>query len=205
MADTYDLLTLAEGKRAINQAGLSNADSILDLEQTITAVSQRLVQECGPIVNAAVTHTVVAPTGLLFLPVPVGSPSFGITLTAVTEYVNGTPTVLTAEDFDTAGTYRYDPTLGSLRRRSSWSDTLWAQQEVVVAYTAGRAANTAAVPAKFKKAASIIVNHDWRIEHGAASESFRGNEDLVYLPQGFLVPKRAHDYLLGEFLPPAVA
>jgi hypothetical protein len=176
VADPLDLLALDEAKRPLN---IRDSDTLSDIElaEVITAASQFIDDLCGPvIIRPAPTLTVLEPCGPLFLPVPPGSPTFGVTFTSVTEYSSGVATVLTAEDIDTAGTYRYDPHIGCLRRRSSWSSTSWGLQEVVVEYTAGRFDDTSAVSQKFKSACRKVLVHRWQ-GRGAGSGAAAVGED----------------------------
>lgn len=156
-ADTYDLLTAPEARFAIND--LAGSYDTSELEQLVTAASRLCDSVFGPIVTRAFTKTVEKPYGRIQLDVPVGSPTFAVTFTTVTEYTSGTGTLLTAEDADTQGTYRYYANLGVVARRSAWTDTYWASQEVVIVGTWGRYANTAAVDRKFKEAAAAALVH----------------------------------------------
>lgn len=160
MADTLDILTLTEAKTALN---IPSATTTYDTElaQVITAASRIVDSVYGPVVQRAVTKNIVSPAGTIYLDWPAA-------VTSVTEYRSGTATVLTAEDFDTAGTYRLDTTTGALTRRLSWADTYWYANELVVVYTSGRAANTAAVDEKFKEAAVVALVHLWQ-HRGAQS------------------------------------
>ena len=164
MADTLDILTLTEAKAALNIPS-SDTSNDTELAQVITAASRFVDSVYGPVVQRTVTKAFSAPYGTLWLDRPAA-------ITSVTEYVSGTGTVLTAEDFDTAGTYRVDLTTGRLARRSSWADYPWVGHEVVVVYTSGRAANTAAVDETFKEAAVVALIHLWQhrgAQSGAAS------------------------------------
>lgn len=199
---TNDLITVAEAKRHL-RVNDSSADTTIG--ELITEASLFLDELCGPVVVQNVTKTVLAPSGSVFLDVPPGSPTFTVTSLVVTEYNSGVATVLTAEDFDTAGTYRYDPTLGRILRRSSWSDTAWGPQEVTVAYTAGRFANTAAVDQRFKGACRKVVAHKWQargytIAPGAPSggDGPPGFASIPYSPERLVKDLRVD--LRGELL-----
>jgi hypothetical protein len=197
---TLDLLDSNEAAGAL--AGTGTPDST-KLAMLNTAVSHLLDEICGPIVTRSVTRTVIAPSGAIWLDVPVGSPTFAISNLAVTEYTGGVGTTLAAETatVSTANDYRFDPTLGRLARRSSWYDTAWAGQEVLVVYIAGRFASTAAVGAKFKQAAKIALRHMWALEQGFGSL----NEDVIVGGTGFAIPARALDLLRNETLPIGIA
>lgn len=156
-----DIIDLADARRTLG-IGSTDTSTDADLTALITESSMFLDDLCAPIVSRSVTETVLEPTGAVFLKVPPGSPTFTVTFTSVTEYNAGVATVLSAEDFDTAGTYRWEPLTGRLLRRSSWSTSTWGLQEVVVIYTAGRFANTAAVSEKFKGACRQVLAHKWQ-------------------------------------------
>ena len=179
-ADLLDILTLAEAKRALN-IPQSDTDVEAELAQVITSASRFVDSVYGPVVNRSVTRTFPEPKGTIRLPdVPPGSPTFTVTFTSVTEYSAGTATVLTAEDADTAGTYRYYSDKAALKRRSSWSDTSWGSQEVVVVYTAGRAVNTAAVDEKFKEAGAVAVAHLWQHRGANSAAGVPGSEGQFF-------------------------
>ena len=161
---TLNIITLDEAKRALNIA-LSDTSVDVELSQVVTAASRFVDSVYGPVVQREVTESFVSPSGAIWLDRP-------LSVTTVTEYSSGTPTVLTAEDFDTAGTYRLDATTGALARRSSWATVAWNAHEVVAVYQAGRHATTAAVDAKFKEAAVVALIHFWQhrgANSGAAS------------------------------------
>lgn len=226
MADTLDLLTLAEGHAAIN---LANTVTTQDtkLAQYITAVSRRMDELCGPIV----VRTITAEThdgdddtpyadgevftrngypigggrslgrGLIYLRQrPVSS------VTTVTEYAYTTATVLTADSTSTlAGAgYTFNPRTGALYRRSGGRDWYFpsGRNNIAVTYVAGRAANTAAVDPKFKLAASVILNHVWRPQSGAWAQTANPYEDVPETPlaltPGFAIPNAALEWIADE-------
>lgn len=157
----YDIITVAEARRHLN---IPNSDTAITtaLAEVVTEASRLIDDLCGPVVRRNVTETILEPCGPLFLKVPPGSPTFTVTFTSVTEYNGGSALVLTAEDFDTAGTYRWEPRTGRLLRRSSWTHYAWAPQEVVVAYEGGRFNTTALVSQKFKGACRKVLMHKWQ-------------------------------------------
>lgn len=163
MADILDVLTLVEGKTALNIPS-SETGYDTELAQVITAASRLVDSVYGPVVTRSVTKTYFEPCGPLILDVPPGSPTFTVTSLAVTEYTSGAATVLSAETATvaTGNDYRYRPATGQLVRRASWSDYFWGSQEVLVVYVGGRSASTAAVDAKFKEAAAACLVHLWQ-------------------------------------------
>lgn len=199
MADTLDIITLAEGRAAVN---LHASDTSQDTEVAayITAVSRRLDQAVGPVVVRTITAETHDGTGAfvrLHHP-PVSS------VTSVTEYLATTGTVLTAEAVGvatTANNYTLDARYGILTRRSGGTDTSWSygRSRVVVTYVAGRYTNTGSVDALFKSAASIMVAHLWRREQ--ASEPMTAYQRS----HGTAIPKVVREMLADEWRLPAVA
>jgi hypothetical protein len=157
MADTLDVLTLAEAKAALNIPA-SNNDYDTELAQVVTAASRFIDDVFGPVVQRTITderHDGYAGTvDLDHAPV--------VSITSVKEYSGGTASTLTAETETIAGTYRVDLEQGIIYRRSTWVAYRFASQSVVVTYVAGRAATTAAVDAKFKEAGAIAAIHLWQ-------------------------------------------
>jgi hypothetical protein len=196
---TTDWISLDEGKAALN---LSGATFDTELAMYISAVSQRLDQLAGAAVTRTVTgesHDVLSATGIVQLnyrPVT--------TVTTVTEYVGTTAQVLTAETnaAKTANDYQVDLEFGWLMRRASGSDAFFpvGRGNVVVTYVAGRAANTAAVDARYKLAASIYLSHLWRREQGAGTATFGAFEGETGVPS-FGIPNVVKDLLANEIVP----
>jgi len=194
-----DLVTVSEAKSALRLGTTAN-DTLL--AAWITAVSVRVDELCGPVVNRTVTAE--AHDGGMTVVFPKLVPFSSVT--TVTEYdTAGTGTVLSAEDFDTkpANAYLVDGEL--LRRRSSGGDSWFAygRKNVIVTYVAGRVANTAAVTEQFKRSALIILAHMWREEHGQASTTFNTDDGLVTVGAGWAIPRRARDLLGNQMRPTA--
>lgn len=206
MADTYDLLTAQESRDALPGGG--NPDTT-KLAMLTTAVSRTLDKLCGPIVVRPMpTRTEYSPCGAIWLEAPAGSTTFTFSAVTVTEYVGATPTVLTAENVAaaTANDYllvsppgRY---AGRLVRRSSLYDARWYGQQVTIAYSAGRYANTAAVGAEFKQAAKETLRHNWEVEQGFASLN---SDAVAVVGSTYTVPKKVLGYLMNELLGPGLA
>jgi hypothetical protein len=206
VADTLDVLTLAEGKSAV---GIGAADTSQDtaLAQKITAVSRRLDRLCGPIVQRTVTDEVH----------PGGCPSVRVrrwpvaSFTTVTEYDATTPTVLTLEDFDTQPADGYLPERWESTPTAVFNGVIWRRtsgcgswfpfgpEAVKVTYVAGRAANTAAVDAVFKEAAGIALKNLWRTMESATQ--LLGEFDVP--AQNFpisMITKAVRDAVLDEII-----
>lgn len=170
MADTLDVLTLAEGKAAV-KVGSGDSSHDTDLAALITAVSRRLDQCAGPVVVRTITDELhdgnVDSIWLRSYPVT--------SITTVTEYDGTTATVLTQETVGTqpASGYlpdRYDPAPslynGRLIRRAGGADWCfpYGRLNVKVTYVAGRYSATATVDSRFKIAAEIMLQNLWRAD-----------------------------------------
>lgn len=147
-----DILTLAEAKLYLNITATSHD---AELPGFITAVTPLIEHHIG---SAVVPRTVTEELrvdsrgGVLFL-----SNVFVTSITSVTEYSSGTGTVLTAEDYDTEGTYVLRDG-GMLRRRSGWADYTWTIGTVIrVVYVAG----FDPIPEPIKRAAGEVLRHIW--------------------------------------------
>lgn len=202
MADTLDVLTLDEAKAALNITG---ATFDTELASYITAVSQRLDDICGPIVQRTVTdeaHDGGTPVIWPYL-APVAS------IVSVVEYVSGTDSALAAETPATSGDYvlANAGTINSqIRRRSGWATQAFAAGtgNILVTYVAGRFATTAVVAPKFKQAAAIFLSHLWRFEQGQGSATFGGSSEGLGIPS-FGTPNAVRDLVAAELRGPAIA
>lgn len=202
MADTLDLLSLAEAKLAI---GTSIAATDLDTSVAayITSVSRTLDANCGPLVQRTITGEVhTGGNRLVRLNYwPVAS------ITTVTEYQGITAVTCTAETpgtFPTNG-YLYDTASGYVMRRTSGDDATWAagRSNVVITYVAGRYTSTSTVDVRVKQAASMLLRHLWAIQYGSGNSMF-GEMDMP-TPIGFAIPNRVREMLADLWLVPAVS
>lgn len=187
MADTLDLLTADEAKRAINKDTLtSNEDDIL--ARHITAVSRLIDETCGPVVQRTITGEVHDGVRNLILLNHWPAKS----ITTVREANGSTITTLSAVTFGGTATEGYyadplgsDPTLlsGTLHRRSGYSESNFRSgfATVQVTYVAGRYADTDHVDARFKDAAGAVLRRLWKREAGtwAQSSDFFVNGDTT--------------------------
>ncbi|HVV37588.1 MAG TPA: hypothetical protein VHC63_13345 [Acidimicrobiales bacterium] len=226
MADQYDIVTLDEGKTAIN---VKSATGTYDTElaSVITAVSQRLVDLCGPVVNRTFTNETYdgGPlVGRQFLDEAVDrgyssielrhaavGPLATTTITNAVEYDStGAGTTLSPETFDTkpADAYLVKPETALVFRRRSGIEWryLQGQGNVVFTYTSGRAASTAAAPDKFKQAALIMIAHVWR-QRGPQAGAYRVDAESgpVFGVAPFAVPNAVVELLLDDRRPDRVA
>lgn len=197
---TNDLLSAAEARAAV---AIDTSDTSQDANLAIynTAVSLRLDELCGPVVQRTVTSE-LHNGGNYFIQLynrPVAS------VTTATEYVGTTGTTLTAESNSSkpSSAYMLETRTGILRRRASGGDTRFAtgRQNIAVTYVAGRYATTSAVDERFKLAAQIMLSHIWRVERGGGNQTFG-----EFVPSGssFAVPNRVLELLADELLEPVV-
>lgn len=197
---------MAEAKLALNiQSGDTAQDT--ELAAYITAVSRRLDELCGAIVKRTITaEEYPGGTGSIYLRWAPVSPNATTTITSVSEYSSGTATALAAETLtvSTGYDFRFDATQGTLTRRSSWGDSTFGSQRVVVTYAAGRYAATANVDPKFKTAAAIMLAQLWRKEQGVGGSATFGVQSESGVPT-FSVPNAVLELLGDELRPPAVA
>lgn len=201
MADTLDLISLAEAKLAINFSGDTSQDT--EFASYVTAASRLLDALVGPVVVRTLTDELYdgGRHAIWLLKKPVTS------ITAVTEYTGTAAQVLAAETNSTKTANDYLPELASglLRRRANGADSRFpsGRRNVKVTYVAGRAADTASVDARFKQAAAMTFLHLWRRDQGAGSVIFGEGEAPV--PAGFAVPRAVAEMLSDQLLVPGLA
>lgn len=206
MADTLDVITLAEGKAAVN---IATADTTQDTELAsfITAISRRLDSLCGPVVKRLIAEEDHLTYGQAVLETRL-RPIYDVQ--GVVEYDSaGNHTHLTEETVTTkpADGWLIDPTTSSrfrVLRRSQGLPYTYPQGGIVrLEYNAGRYATTAAVDAVFKQAAAIMLANLWRREQGVGSNTFGNTGDMFNpLVPTFAVPRAVLE-LLAEYLRPA--
>jgi hypothetical protein len=201
MADTLDLLSLAEGKAAIGTA-VAAVDLNTSVASYITAVSRTIDDNCGPMVQRTLTSEAYdGGAGTIRLAsTPV------VSVTTVTEYQATTAVACTQETAGTAPANGYvlDPRSGYLYRRTSGSDSRWApgRRNIIATYVAGRYATTATVDPQVKQAASMLLRHLWAIQYGSGNATF-GEMDMP-TPIGFAIPNRVREMLATYWQVPAV-
>lgn len=206
MADTLDVITLAEGKGAVNIA-TSDTSQDTELAGYITAVSRRLDSLCGPVVARTIAEEDHLSYGQAVIETR-QRPIYAIA--GVVEYDSaGVHTHLSEETITTkpADAWLVDPSTSSrfrVLRRSYGLPYTFPQGGIVrLEYSAGRYATTAAVDAVFKQAAAIMIANLWRREQGVGSNTF-GNAGDMFNPliPTFAVPRAVLE-LLAEHLRPA--
>lgn len=204
MADTLDLLTVEEAKRAINKRAVADDQDDV-LARHVTAVSRLIDDRCGPVVQRTVTAEVhdggVGMIRVVRWPV--------VEYTLVRELVGSTVTPLNQLTFGStldgfvAPAWERDPTLfsGALYRRDGGLPKLWSwgPGAVELTYEAGRYEDTESVDARFKDAAGAVLRRLWQREAGAWSKGPEFWENLDgQIGVGFF---RVAQPILEEMLP----
>lgn len=206
MADTLDVITLAEAKLAVNIAS-SDTSQDTELAAYITAISRRLDSLCGAVVKRLYQDEDHMTYGEHVIEVH-NRPIFDVQ--GVVEYSSdGTHIHLTEETVTTkpADGWLIDPTTKSrfriLRRSSGMTYNYPIDGIVRLEYNAGRYATTATVDPVFKQAAAIMLANLWRREQGVGSQTFGTAGDMFNpLVPTFAVPRAVLE-LLAEYLRPA--
>lgn len=176
MADDRDILSLAEAKRAVNSQA-TNPDLLAVLEQQVTAVSLRIDEACGPVVQRTVEAELHegGATAIQLARYPV------LSVNEVNQVaLDGTETEITA-----AG-YRLFKAGGVLTRLSGGYPISWLlDASISVTYEAGRFEDTAAVEADWKLGCAEIVGEVWKQNSArwARSSSFTDPDEE---PWGYL-------------------
>lgn len=205
MADTLDVVTLAEAKDAVK---IAVTDPVQDqiLARYVTAVSRRLDKAIGPVVQRTVTNE-KHDGGRVFVFLDEWPAT---SITTVTEYDTvGTALVLTAETETTKPVDAYltepyswaPPLFGKTVWRRKNGTPWWfegGQSNVVVSYVAGRVANTAAVDARHKLAAGIMLQNLWRSEEHSVAEIAEFDVPAQNFPR-FAVPRAVRELLADEW------
>lgn len=205
MADTLDVLTLEEAKEALNMTVDTHGP---ELARFVTAVSRKLDDLVGPVVNRTVSNELHDGGRPVIFPkqTPVSS------VTTLVEYVSTTGTTLSAESNASKPASGFllvsDGHDCRIVRRSGGATRLFASgaSNVDLTYVAGRAADTDSVDDKFKVAAGIMLQHLWRPSAGAwaqATDAFYETEAPARTP-GFGVPRAVLELLADELPPPVV-
>ena len=200
---TYDLLTLTEARDALSQDPLSTGDEEI-LKGYITAISTRLDEVCGPIVQRTITDELHdgGNSRIWLKNTPV------VSITTITEYSDTTGTVLTEQTPTVHTDYNYIKTLstGLITRTQSGAYTYFEPgvNNIKVTYVAGRYENTNEVAALFKIAAGAFLAHVWKMNKGMGSDIY-GSYDAGTPIITFALPKRVIDLLGTEIKPGPIA
>lgn len=207
MAAPYDVLTLAEAKQALNNTATTKYDA--ELEFYITATSEALDRLVGPVVQRAVVGEAHDGGGvavyLTLFPV--------VSVDSVDEYADGVALALTRElgtaaaptDGYSIERYVADAALfgGRVERRKSGKCARFAEGSgnVVVSYTAGRAVDTASVPALYKHAAGLMIQNYWRAQTESSGGVGEFDVPQSYFPR-WAVPQAVKQLLADELQQP---
>ncbi|WP_017974365.1 hypothetical protein [Actinopolyspora halophila] len=224
MADPLDVVTLAEAKAALSIAS-SVTKHDAELPGFVTAVSQRLDLLVGPIVQRPVDEEPhdggndTSYSGLVSRPaVGDGHESVFLdffpisSITSVSEYVDGAETVLTRETPTVKPAEGYvvsrfgaDASLLSnkLMRRKQGRRARFAAGtgNVVASYVAGRAADTASVPQRYKVCAGLMLQNLWRSQQDSTGSVNEFDVPQSYFPR-WAIPKSVQQLLHGEIQEP---
>lgn len=206
MAQTLDVLTLAEGKAAAKLSGTVVYDATL-LPAWITGISLRLDKLVGPIVQRTVTaekhsggrkriflhhHPITSISSVVEY-----SGTVGLTLA---EETNATkPDGYIVEDYSANPTYLSN----IVRRRIGGWDAVFAagRRNVETSYVAGRFATTAAVDERFKRAASLTLINLWRSHQESTGQVGEFDVPFANFPT-FAIPKAVRELFPGEIQDP---
>jgi hypothetical protein len=205
VADTYDVLTLVEGR-----AALKKYTSTLDettLASWITAASRRLDTLVGPIVRRTVSEELNGQGDTtLYLRF---FPNTGVS--SVIEYSGTVGAELAEEtrgavvDGYLAEPYSHDPAfLGNeLHRRVGGLDASWARgrRNVVVTYIAGRYADTASVDPLYKRSCGLVLLNAWRSLEQTTVQQGDYDIPISSFPT-FAVPRAVRELLRDELQDP---
>lgn len=190
-----DILTIDEAKQALAQDSLDSSNESL-LATYITAISRRLDEVCGPIVNRTITaEKQNGGSHLIFLKYrPVYSVS------AVREYDGTTSTVLTAHTntSQTDNQYLLDTVQGTMERMDSGTCSYftYGKKNIEIDYVAGRGTQ-ANIPSLFKVAAQSFLAHVWKMNQGMGTSTY-GDYDGGTAIVTFALPNRVIDLLGAE-------
>ena len=199
-----DIITLGEAYQAINNPAATGHDD--ELRRWISAVSERIDDMCGPVVQRTITSE-LHNGGCDRIWLKHGPAA---SITTLTEYDFTTATVLTAETNASkpADAYLLE-TIGALSfvwRRTSGGDGRFppGRLNVDVTYVAGRYADTASVGPQFKLAIEQILRRLWARDGGAWA---RGGDPFDTGSPAFFdaFKQSVHEFLNDDLRGPAVA
>ncbi|SEG44866.1 hypothetical protein SAMN04489712_105275 [Thermomonospora echinospora] len=179
-----DIISTTDAKAQLN---MSDSTSDTELAGYVSAASRVVEKYVGAVIHRTVTDTFDGGRSQLLLStLPV------VSITSVTD----TGTALAADG------YTVDLRAGVLTRLVGTSPTPFeaGYQSVQVVYTAGQAADIAAVAADladYRLAALIIVQHLWETQRPAARGPFDQGADDYDPRYSYSIPRRALE-LLGE-------
>lgn len=173
-----DLITFEEAAGVLGIPASRHDEAITRL---ISTASQRIDELCGPVVIRTVTETHDGNTVIGLRESPVSS------VTTVTDS-GGTITGYTA---DLPAGLIFHPFTRGLRN-------------VTVTYQAGRVATTGDVPAKFREACCVAVNHYWKTERATRTPTGDSFEFETPNRATYFMPRAALEILALEIREPMV-
>lgn len=181
---TTDLLDLDEARAALRFGNTTTSYDADLAEVYIPAVTAPVEDMIGPVVSRSFTHTADGGHDCVILP------HVGVTVTAVTE--DGT--ALTADT-----QYHYNSGAGIVYRGGDTAPIDFASGHgvVVVTYTAGLAASTAAVDPAIKLAARLILAATWQSDQQGSRPEIGSTTTpgTANTPSGYEIPRLAWNHL----------
>jgi hypothetical protein len=182
VADDWDILAPSEAYEAVGVSDTS-AGHDSQLTRMVTAVSRRIDELCGAVVQRTVTDEPYD-GGRRSIELPWATAA----VTSVKEYTGTTLANLTVETITapTSTNYVFDKRKGFLYRRSGGMDYMFApgRANVLVTRTWGRYPTTMDVDEQFKTAAEMVL-HDWwqaSAQWWEKNSSFGGDMGFPPLP-----------------------
>lgn len=174
-----DLITLDEARAALRiPDSVTGPDADLSTLY-IPAITAMVEDVTGPVVQRPVTQTLHGGGAVVLAHMPTSVTSVTVDGIALTEFTA-------------------DLSAGIIRAGTSTSVTAFSPglNAVVVAYVAGIAATTEAVPAPIKLAARLILAHLWQVDQQGYRPQFGQPDDSpTVTPSGFAIPRRAYALL----------
>ena len=205
---TLDILTLGEAIRAALGVDTGHEG---DVARMVTAVSGRIDELVGPVVNRTVTEyhdggSVIWPRQTPVSAVTTLKHADGATVTTYTEDVWGSAGNADGFLVGQSGSYPHDV---RIFRRSGGTNVAWpaGHSSLELVYVAGRAADTASVPERYKEVAIECMRRLWDRE---ASAWARGSDPFVEGGGQSSRFFKVFDYVVAEHLgdemkPPGIA
>lgn len=167
---TLDVITLAEAKVALSMGATTNYDTALTA--LITAISDRLDEAVGPIVQRTITAETYDGTDWYRMRRVPMIQLRSWPVVSVTTVVEDSTTLTTDQ-------YHIDSEKGQLYRTvGDGVDYIWAhgRDNVSVTYSAGRYAATASVTERYKQGAYLMLAHLWRSRQWSTSGITSGGD-----------------------------
>lgn len=181
MADILDL----PAARAALRLPAADTSNDADLTATYIPAVTTLVEDIAGPIMARTGLSVTRDGGKTYILLPSA-------VTAVTAVTESNTTLVANQD------YTVNLSSGIVTRGSVAQPYIFlpGQQNIGVIYSAGSAANSAAVAANVKLAARMILAQLWQADQQGARPDFGSNAtDTIATPSGFAIPRRAYELL----------